>query len=71
MTTRRPLTSLLGLAALLGALLLTPSSALAAFSENVWFSFDETKVSYKGYIKQAYLLIDNAGGKTRSARRSR
>jgi MYXO-CTERM domain-containing protein len=62
MTTRRPLTSLLGLAALLGALLLTPSSALAAFSENVWFSFDETKVSYKGYIKQAYLLIDNAGG---------
>ncbi len=42
--------------------LLIPARAEAAFTENVWFSFDETKVSYKGYIKQAYLLIDDAGG---------
>lgn len=51
-------------AATLGLLLVAAlaGSAHAAYTETVWFSFDETKVSYNGNLKQAYLLIDKFGG---------
>ena len=62
---RRPLLRLLVIATLTGAALTTPSRAPRAagsYLEDVVFSFDETKVTYKGSISTAYLLLDSAGG---------
>ncbi|MCK5796424.1 MAG: hypothetical protein KAI47_04540, partial [Deltaproteobacteria bacterium] len=63
MTFSRRIASSVARTTLVAAILaIVPTSARAAYTENIVFSFDETKVSYHGVLKQAYLLIDKAGG---------
>ncbi|MCC6748305.1 MAG: hypothetical protein IT371_11645 [Deltaproteobacteria bacterium] len=50
------------LVALVAGPTIGPGGAASGYAENVTFSFDAAKISYKAGIQTAYLLIDRYGG---------